>query len=77
MYIDATAWSPDGSQIVISGTESNGRLDLYLVAAGGGTLSKIEAGRYNASFPSWSPDAESIVFNYAAYPGQSDIRGSI
>lgn len=74
MFIGNAAWSPDGSQILISASQTNGPLELYLVSAGGGTLSKVESGRYNAGDPSFSPDGESIIFNDVVIPGQSNIR---
>ena len=73
LYIGATAWSPDGQQIILSASPGGvaGRLRLYLLAAAGGTLRQLDVGQYNAGGPSWLSDGQSILFNDTINPGAS------
>ncbi len=54
------AWSPDGSQIVLSrGSDSNPQ--LYLMDADGSTLTQLTKGGADSQ-PSWSPNGHKIAF---------------
>ena len=63
--------SPDGSQILFSGTV-NGVPGLYMMDVNGGGYRRLLTG---PSFgePSWSPDGASIVFVYRPPNAQSEI----
>jgi Tol biopolymer transport system component len=76
LYIESTSWSPDSSEIAVSAAEggNGGLLRLYLVAAAGGNLRKLDVGRYNVGFPTWGADGQSITFNDVVNPGNSIIR---
>jgi len=76
LYIESASWSPDSSQIALSGSEAGAasRLRLYLVAAAGGTMRALDVGRYNVSGPSWDSDGQSITFNDSVQPGTSTPR---
>ena len=76
LYIDSTNWSPDSSEIALSGSEAGAasRLRLYLIGATGGTIRALDVGHYNVVAPSWEPDGQSITFNDSVYPGTSTLR---
>jgi Tol biopolymer transport system component len=63
--------SPDGSEILFSGTV-NGVSGLYVMNVDGGGYQRLLSG---SSFgePSWSPDGSKIVFAYRPPNAQSDI----
>ena len=54
-------WSPDGSQIVISG-EKDGNTDLFLLSAEGREIRRLTKNAGIDVSPSWSPDGHQIVF---------------
>lgn len=57
------AWSPDGRRIAFTGIE-RGNLNLYVMDAGGGEVTKIgeePTGPYGLPF-SWTPDGKRILF---------------
>ena len=55
------AWSPDGSQLVISG-EKAGNTDLFLLSAEGREIRRLTKNAGIDVSPSWSPDGRQIVF---------------
>ena len=59
--IGATAWSPDGKQIVLVANIS-GRNNLWLVPATGGWPVQFTVSNQRQSAPAWSPDGKSIAF---------------
>jgi dipeptidyl aminopeptidase/acylaminoacyl peptidase len=59
--IGATAWSPDGKQIVFVANIS-GRNNLWFVPATGGWPVQFTVSNQRQSAPAWSPDGKSIAF---------------
>jgi len=61
-------WSPDGTKIAFvsnrSGKEYEGdrNSDVWVIAAGGGALTKISDHQESDSSPRWSPDGRTIAF---------------
>lgn len=55
---DYAAWSPDGQRLAFA-SFTNGAWTIFTVSASGDDLRQITEG----SFPAWSPDGESIVYN--------------
>ena len=54
-------WSPDGSTILISASV-NGQLDLYLVDAAGGRLTRLTDDQEDEFAPAWSHDGAAVLF---------------
>jgi WD40 repeat protein len=64
-------WSPDGSTLAYSQLNESGTMDVWEVAALGGSPRKV---MLNATDPSWTPDGRSLI--YADYAdGQIRICG--
>src|SRR5438105_4376217 len=59
--VGATAWSPDGKQIVFV-TNISGRNNLWLVSATGGWPVQLTVSNQRQTAPAWSPDGKSIAF---------------
>lgn len=57
------AWSPDGTQIVLSGLDETGKRDLYLVQVDDGSIRRLTDDFYNDEDPDWSPDGQWLVFS--------------
>jgi len=58
---NSPSWSPDGKQIVFSGS-SGGITDLYIVNADGTGLRRLTDDGYGDFQPQWSPDGKTIAF---------------
>jgi Tol biopolymer transport system component len=59
--VGATAWSPDGKQIVFVANIS-GRNNLWFVPASGGWPVQFTVSNQRQSAPAWSPDGKAIAF---------------
>jgi dipeptidyl aminopeptidase/acylaminoacyl peptidase len=59
--VGATAWSPDGKQIVFVDNIS-GRNNLWVVPASGGWPVQFTVSNQRQSAPAWSPNGKSIAF---------------
>jgi Tol biopolymer transport system component len=55
------SWSPDGSQIVVSGYDS-GIHDLFIVDLATGKLRQLTNDKHAEMMPQWSPDGKTIAF---------------
>ncbi len=60
-WVTSPAWSPDGKQIVVSGT-STGITDLFIVDCETGKARQILNDKYGDEQPAWSPDGRTIAF---------------
>ena len=70
------AWSPDGSRIVFSGTESEGYNNLFVLDVNEGNLRRVtafNAYQVNAFDPSWSPDGTKILFYHYDDMGMGNL----
>ncbi|MBN2031198.1 PD40 domain-containing protein [bacterium] len=57
------SWSPDGTQIVLTGLDYSGKNDLYLVQVDDGSITRLTNDFFNDQNPDWSPDGKWIVFD--------------
>jgi len=55
------AWSPDGSKIAFYAS-SNADLDIYVMDADGGNVTRLTEGPSHDRSPTWSPDGRRIAF---------------
>lgn len=60
-YIRAPRWSPDGGRIVLSASV-NGRLDLFIVDAASGALTRLTDDDDDEIAPAWSHEGASVLF---------------
>lgn len=60
-WVTSPSWSPDGKQIVVSGT-STGLTDLFIVDVATGNLRRLTNDKYGDLQPAWSPDGRTIAF---------------
>jgi WD40 repeat protein len=60
--ISHLAWSPDGNNILVSGT-SNGINDLFIYNIKSRSVRKITDDKFSELQPSWSPDGNYILFS--------------
>ena len=59
--VTSPSWSPDGKQLVFSGS-AGGLTDLYLVNADGSGVTRLTNDVYGDVQPQWSPDGKTIAF---------------
>ncbi len=60
-WVTSPSWSPDGAQIVVSGT-SSGLTDLYVIDFETSALRRLTSDKAGDLQPSWSPDGRLIAF---------------
>ena len=56
------SWSPDGSTLAYAQTNDSGTMDVWEIAALGGSPRKV---LLNANDPTWTPDGRSLVYQNA------------
>jgi Tol biopolymer transport system component len=61
--LSSPSWSPDGTELVLSGQDASGRSDIFVVSLKGGTLTRLTSDFYDDTDPDWSPDGDWIVFS--------------
>jgi hypothetical protein len=76
LWVGPVRWSPDERQLVFVGSEPGTKPRLFVVSAEGGTLRELKAGRYDAEYPGWSADGDSIFFN-DRYDAEISTFGSV
>jgi len=55
-------WSPDGKQIVYTGTPPATPNHIFVVSADGGAPREVTKGDRDEVFPNWTPDGTSLIF---------------
>jgi serine/threonine protein kinase/Tol biopolymer transport system component len=61
--VESLNWSPDGSQIVFSGTSEGGPREAYIVSAKGGAVHRLlPSDNDEETDPNWSADGGTIIF---------------
>jgi Tol biopolymer transport system component/DNA-binding winged helix-turn-helix (wHTH) protein len=66
MQVVLPRWSPDGKQIVFTGSMPGKPWKTYLVSAEGGTPLQLVPDERTEHDPGWSPDGNSLVFSAGA-----------
>lgn len=61
--LSSPSWSPDGSEVVVSGLGYDGTSDLYVVDVETGRVRRLTRDHYDDRDPSWSPDGSRIAFS--------------
>jgi His/Glu/Gln/Arg/opine family amino acid ABC transporter permease subunit len=56
------SWSPDGRQIAFMAKDESGNVDVYVMDADGGDVTRLTDSPGDDVFPVWSPDGERIAF---------------
>jgi Tol biopolymer transport system component/DNA-binding winged helix-turn-helix (wHTH) protein len=73
LYPSRPRWSPDGSQILFSAADIEGKEQGYLVSSQGGAPRPLLPGYEEyLGDPSWSPDGHLVAFE--SYEGQGDTN---
>ena len=67
--IASPSWSPDGTQLVFSGANKGGIVDLYMVQIETGQLRQLTTDLYHDRDPDWSPEGGFIVFSSDRWEG--------
>ena len=70
--VGLASWSPDGQSLVFDAVDGQGRTDLYVVGADGGSLRRLTNHDQRESNPEWSRDGRWIYYAAAA-SGRSEI----
>jgi TolB protein len=64
LYTAQAAWSPDGRTLAISRGSANGDRHIYLIDPDGKNLRQLSFGHGVASWPTWSADGKTVVFDW-------------
>jgi Tol biopolymer transport system component len=70
--VGLASWSPDGQSLVFDGVDGQGRADLYIVSADGGSPRRLTNDNRRENNPEWSRDGRWIYYA-AAVSGRSEI----
>lgn len=68
------AWAPDGRTLVVTGNRG-GRMDLYLVPASGGTLTRLTDDAWTELEAVFTPDGQGLVFSTDRF--STDLAGLV
>jgi Tol biopolymer transport system component len=74
LFVYSAQWSPDGNQLVFTGTQPGGRAHVFLVSAGSGAMREVGPPDLNFSADGWTPDGNSILAAEATLLGSSSLR---
>jgi Tol biopolymer transport system component len=73
-FVNSATWSPSGRELAFWGSQPGAEVQLYLVAAEGGSLRELRVAKFNVGAASWSSDGSSIIFNDTVNAGASTLR---
>jgi eukaryotic-like serine/threonine-protein kinase len=74
LFVQTAQWSPDGSQLVFTGTQPGGREHVYVVSSGSGAMRQVGPPDLNFSAAGWTPDGNSILVAEVTTPERSSLR---
>jgi len=74
LFVETAQWSPDGNQLVFTGTQPGGREHVYLVSAGSGAMRQIGPPDLNYYAAGWTPDDNSILVAEVTTPERSSLH---
>jgi len=74
LFVQAAQWSPDGSQLVFTGSLPGGREHVFLVSAGSGAMRQLGPSDLNFFHAGWTPDGNSILLAEVTSPEKSALR---
>jgi hypothetical protein len=61
--LSSPSWSPDGTELVLSGQDASGRSDIFIVSLKERSLTRLTSDFCDDRDPDWSPDGHWIVFS--------------
>jgi Tol biopolymer transport system component len=67
-------WSPDGTQILYSATQTGMNWQIFVVPAQGGTPQKLAGGEQDALDATWAPDGSRIAFGDSTSAATAPLR---
>jgi Tol biopolymer transport system component/DNA-binding winged helix-turn-helix (wHTH) protein len=66
-------WSPDGSQLAMTGKDHSAPGTVYLMPSSGGTPQALLPGQAHVTDPDWSPDGKALVVVHPVSGRQEDV----